>query len=192
MKLFSIFFVRIVSLKCILTIIRIQEQDTPPGIDSKTIDNIAETVASILPGLVSMYFHIVSSSAILHRDVYIVSILFFVFFLEFIVALLIENFKFQLSARVFGATVALVFKASNATETNEAYSLLKFKSMVLAKNSVNSSINRVQPEEWYRNAAEKLVLPAKCLITLCNNNQWKVRLEVANVAKLMLSKCDDW
>lgn len=99
---------------------------------------------------------------------------------------------FQLSARVFGATVALVFEASKSSETNEEHGLSNFKSMVLAKNSIHSSINRVQPEEWYRNAAEKLVLPAKCLINLCNNNQWKVRLEVADVANLMLSKCDDW
>lgn len=76
-ELFSILFVRIVSLKCILTIIRIQGLDTPPGIDSKTKANIAETVTSILPGLVSMYFHIVSSSAILHRDLYKVSSLFY-------------------------------------------------------------------------------------------------------------------
>lgn len=85
----------------------------------------------------------------------------------------------------------MVFEASEA-ESNEEIVLSKFKSMVLAKKSNNSSINRVQSDEWYKNAAEKLVLPAKCLISLCNNSQWKVRLEVADVAKLMLSKCDDW
>lgn len=98
-------------------------------------------------------------------------------------------FSTQYSTRVFSRIVTLTFENEDVDEYEYAARIMKTTCKLNNDSDGKENGNTLRTNEWYRNTAQKLSAYTKGLVPVCNNLQWKVRLELARGAELILSKC---
>ncbi|XKL62854.1 hypothetical protein PGB90_002687 [Kerria lacca] len=149
---------KIISLKCLLAVIGTNVNEQVISSNTSLKFAISETVASMLPGIISMC-HFISSNLMLHHKVHIYCL------------------------RVFSRSVTSVFETDTCKTVDE--NLPKFDSSLVSQQFSNNILS-VRTEEWHEKCMENLVIYIQNLISSCHNMQWKTRLELVKAAGLIL------
>ncbi|XP_065213108.1 TELO2-interacting protein 1 homolog [Planococcus citri] len=159
---------RVLALKCLLVIARIDGEEYFSISDETLRYNVLETIALMFPGIISACHMVITSDSLIHHNLFIVAI------------------------KVFSRIVTLIFE----NNSNQSISEIDFGSKVTAlvsktkvpEEKSTSKTSRLT-EEWYEEATQKLSTCTKGFIPVCANLHCKVRLELVKSADLMLTKC---